>query len=197
MFCLFVLNRANVCFTIQGLRHTRRGATQVGFRLMVNHTLPNGGTETVWDSGRVSSNRTVGWIYGREGSPSRALTSDADYSWSVEVWWDGEAFPSLPSTSQFSTALLHPDTDLVGTSWIGGLAEDDDRNQFRKEFTLPPGASVVRARCYVAGLGYHTSYLNGERLGTPGGHLGLCCAVGLLTFWCDMSFCRTNPSMLC
>ena len=159
-----------------GLRHGTRGICQESFRLTVNST-GFGHARTVWSSGRVTSNRTVGWILGG-ANVSIALTSDTDYMWGVEVWWSGgDAEPTVAAAASFSTALFAWDkassfSDWADSSWIGGLDQEDDRNQFRSSFSLPAGQSIERARCFVSGLGYHSSYVNGIKLGGPGEVLG-------------------------
>lgn len=135
------------------LRHGRRGAVQSAYRL----TLSQVGAQ-IWDSGEVESNRSVGVRF----ATSPPLASDADYTWTV-TWRDEQNKWSPPAPpSPFSTALLaSANADWSGTAWVGGLAGDDQRNQFRCSFRLPPFlANVARARCYIAAPGYHTTHLN-------------------------------------
>ena len=71
------------------------GQKQTAYQLVVKQ----GGT-TVWDSGKVASDLSVGIPYA-----GAALTSSTEYTWSVTVWdKDGNAVTS--PTATFETALL-------------------------------------------------------------------------------------------
>ena len=60
---------------------------------------------------------------------------------------------------------------LEGVTWIT-IDKDDDRNQFRTSVLIPSNSVVLRATCFVAGLGYQRSWLNGKRLGNASNTLG-------------------------
>lgn len=92
------------------------GYTQTAYRVIVR----NSGGNVVWDSERVSSERSVHIEYA--GSPLQPATR---YNWEVTVWnQDGE---SATGSSWFETGLMNPDPDLSawnGATWIGGSDED-------------------------------------------------------------------------
>ena len=138
------------------LRHGRRGAVQTAYRLTLSQV---GAATQAWDTGVVESNRSLGVRF----TTTLPLASDTDYAWTV-AWRDEQNQWSPPAPpSPFSTALLaSANADWNGTAWVGGLTSDDQRNQFRRSFRLPPLVhKVVRARCYIAAPGYHTTHLNG------------------------------------
>ena len=154
------------------LKHPQRGAAQTSYRVWVSAGSAGGASGSgppVWDSGVVASNTTLGVRCGVD------LASDAEYTVSV-VWADHAGAWAPPVASSFATALLHT-SDWEGTQWftlpnLGNGTVLDPRNQFRGTLVLPAGANVHRGTCFVAGLGYHRSSLNGNLLGHPDDTLG-------------------------
>ena len=135
------------------LVHPRRGAAQHMYRVSVHEA---GATAAaVWDSGAVQSNATLGVRC------DTALQSDTAYQLSV-AWHDGASWSS-PAVEQFTTALLDQ-SDWDGVRWLTLPDGNDTRSQFRATLPLPLGKSVTRATCFISGLGYARSFLNGERL---------------------------------
>ena len=121
----------------------------------------------VWNTGKVASDEQL-WIrYG-----GKALKSGTFCSWRVKVftnkgeteWTDG---------GRFSIGLLN-ESKWSGY-WIGleSLQGGEERGMhtrlaaryLRKEFTLKKDKQVKRATAYVAGIGLHEFYVNGERQG--------------------------------
>ena len=151
------------------LEHPARGAVQHAYRVTVSEVIPGStAAAPVWDSGAVASNATLGVRC------ATALRSDASYQLSV-AWSDASGASALwapPSTAQFSTALLEA-SDWDGVGWLSLPNGNDTRSQFRATIALPLGKSVSRGTCFIAGLGYHRSHLNGARLAsTPDDTLG-------------------------
>jgi len=105
----------------------------------------------VWDSGVVHSNNTLNIAYG-----GPALSSDADYQWSV-VWTDSKGVQSSPATATFSTALYTP-ASWQGAAWVSS-AKNGSSNTYRAEITL--SGAPTRARLFIHGLGYAKTWLNG------------------------------------
>ena len=89
------------------------GQKQTAYQL----TVQTGGT-TVWDSGKVESDVSVGIVY--EGQP---LTSSTEYTWSVKVWdKDGNVISS--PTATFETALLEGmDADFISYCEAAGVTD--------------------------------------------------------------------------
>ncbi|MCP2371815.1 alpha-L-rhamnosidase [Agromyces terreus] len=116
--------------------------------------------ETVWDSGRVDSNRMAHIAY--EGAE---LTSRDRVEWSVTLWDETDA-AGEPSSTWFELGLLAPQ-DWTAT-WIAGDVKlkkharhpvDCFRTGFR---TRGP---VARARLYATACGVYDAHLNGQRVG--------------------------------
>src|SRR5690606_1107057 len=104
------------------LRSDRVGARQAAYRIVVELRLPTGGKATVWDSGRVETDATVGVRY--RGAP---LASSADYRWTLDV--EDELGSVRTAASAFATGVVHRDEwDAV---WIG-------RNPVFRQVALPP-----------------------------------------------------------
>ncbi|MCS7315360.1 MAG: family 78 glycoside hydrolase catalytic domain, partial [Bryobacterales bacterium] len=131
------------------LEHTARGQRQTAWQILVS-SRPEVNVGDVWDSGRVEGAQNTLVAY--NGKP---LESGRTYYWKVR-WWDaaGQASP-YSRVARFTMGLLNP-SDWKGR-WIGGA------NQLRKEFTL--AARPVRARAFIAGLGYYELRINGQKVG--------------------------------
>ena len=129
--------------------HPVRGAALASYRIVVAQTFPV--AAPVWDSGIVASNSSL-----NVGYKGPALTSNADYSWTV-TWVDNFGATSAPASSTFSTGLLDAAADWAAAEWISGAG--GKLNTFRTELTL--ASPVTRARLFVTGLGYAKTYLNG------------------------------------
>lgn len=85
----------------------RKGAAQTAYELLLQ--LPDG--STVWDSGRIDSDKSVAVPY---SGPS--LKENTRYSWSVKVWNEkGRILQS--GTAHFTTGLM--DSGWSGAEWIG------------------------------------------------------------------------------
>jgi len=131
------------------LEHPARGERQTAYQILVSHD-PAVSAGDVWDTGHVASSRSVQVEY-----IGRPLSSARTYYWRVR-YWDSAGRPSpYSAAASFETGLLAA-SDWKA-HWIGGA------NQLRKEFTLP--ATPVRARAYVAGLGYYELRINGHKIG--------------------------------
>jgi len=99
---------------------------------------------------KVAGSQSTHVVYA--GKP---LESAQTYYWKVRFWdRDGKDSP-YSAVARFYTGLFSP-ADWKG-KFIGGA------NQLRKEFTLP--SRPLRARAYIAGLGYYELRLNGRKIG--------------------------------
>lgn len=144
-----------------GNHPTHRGVFQSGYHITIKNDLTG---ENIWDSGYVNSNNTLGIQ-----TPVK-VESDSSYTFNV-VWFDNMKTPSPISTGHFTTAFLKQ-SDWGNATWITIPDTNDARNQFRTVLHLPDGAVVKRATCFIAGLGYQRSWLNGKRLGHRNNTLG-------------------------
>ena len=130
------------------------GAKQTAYSVVVTDEKQN----TVWDTGWVESDRSVGIRY--RGKP---LESAAMYTVSVAVRdQDGEA--GYPATTTFETGFFREDP-LAPAQWItiDETKQADNLPVYRKAFSA--GDSVVKARLYTSALGVYESYINGRRVG--------------------------------
>lgn len=120
----------------------------------------------VWNTGKVESDRQLWLPYA-----GRKLQSNTHCKWRVKVWttageseWSGDEC--------FSIGLLHE--GKWSGYWIGleRLLPGEERGMhtrmaaryLRKEFKLKD-KQVKRATAYVAGIGLHEFYVNGQRIG--------------------------------
>ncbi len=142
------------------------GQRQTAYRLLVaasGSALDNGQGD-VWDSGWVDSDQTQHILYA--GS---VLQSDRTYYWKVQVKDEKGVVSAWSETAHWSTGWLRPDEWRA--KWIGSEEQYDrlgsDNNVqdpwFRKTFKLMK--KPARATVFVASVGYHELYVNGERIG--------------------------------
>ena len=110
----------------------------------------------VWDSGVVESSQST--CISTEGLP---FQSRVRYFWKVKVW-TGSLESQWSEPSSFEMGLLHPE-DWHG-GWIGYVPGIAGRVLYFKG-SLHLAKPVARARAYVAGIGYHTLYVNRKRVG--------------------------------
>ena len=120
----------------------------------------------VWNTGKVTSDEQL-WIR-YQGEPLKSATF---CTWKLKVFTNkGET--EWTHGGRFSTGLLNE--SKWGGYWIGleSLQPDEERGfhtrlaarYLRKEFKLKAKA-VRRATAYVAGIGLHEFYVNGQRQG--------------------------------
>lgn len=140
-----------------------RGRAQSAYQLLVERVVGEQRT-TLWDSGKVSSDASVNVEY--DGQP---LASTWDCRWQVRAWDEQGNATDWSDEARFVMGLLDPD-EWQG-DWIRcDEAEDHQHIWFRKTFDLD---SLPRqAITYIASIGYHELYVNGQRIGdavlTPG-----------------------------
>ncbi len=137
--------------------HTR-GQKQTGYQVLVasSPALLDAGQANVWDSGQVLTSQSALIAFA-----GKELASGESFFWKVRVW-DKDKKPSAwSSTARFSMGLLEPD-DWTGP-WIRHpTAPAVDHIWFRKTFTLRDKAAL--AFIYVASVGYHELYVNGQKV---------------------------------
>ncbi|WP_040841296.1 family 78 glycoside hydrolase catalytic domain [Nocardia brevicatena] len=137
---------------------TGKANTVRGFRILVagDPDLLRRGIGDRWDSGKVESRDTSGVRYAGE-----ALRSRERYWWTVRLW-DDEGLPgAYAPAATFEMGLLDP-SDWQA-AWIAAEDPDTSSPQLRTEFDV--SGVILRARAYVAALGYYELRLNGERVG--------------------------------
>jgi len=162
------------------LQDDRFAARQTAYQLLVatKSELLLGGKVDVWDSGRVSSDKSVGVVYA-----GPALKPEQRYYWRVKVWdKDGNPYPASDVT-WWETGLMQPaewhgqwisfeqpEEKAIresGALWItndGGTDAkgSDTQHDFRYEFTLP--FAVRSAHLYVTGKDTASAWMNGKQV---------------------------------
>ena len=144
--------------------HSDRGSENV--RQTAYQIVVSGDQGELWNSGRIESNQQLWVPYG--GQP---LKSNTHCTWKVKVWTTaGET--AWSSENHFSIGLL--DEGKWSGYWIGleRLLPNEERGMhtrmaaryLRKEFQLKD-KDIKRATAYVAGIGLHEFYVNGQRMG--------------------------------
>ena len=147
-----------------------RNATQHAYRIEAFASSDASAASQLWDSGRVEGAQTLHVAYG--GLP---LRSSQRVYWRVTSWdAPGAATACAPSPlAWFETALLDEGA-WHGAEWLARFAakpdvsecelyEGSERNRaprFRTDLEVPADAAGVRA--YVAGLGYHRLFVDGQ-----------------------------------
>lgn len=147
-----------------------RGVRQTGYQILVASSgdLLQRDRADLWDSGTVASNESVNITY--EG---KRLNSGAECFWKVRVKDEREHWSAWSRPVQWTMGLMQP-SGWRG-QWIGSpdapeklpAGKPVDNTQpdpwFRKTFELP--VAPTRAVIYVASVGYHECYVNGQRIG--------------------------------
>ena len=139
----------------------KKNVCQTAYQIVVS-----GDQGELWNSGRVESDQQLWVRYG--GSQ---LKSNTACTWKVKVWTTvGES--DWSSEECFSVGLL--DEGKWSGYWIGleqllpceerGMHTRMAARYLRKEFQLKDKA-IKRATAYVAGIGLHEFYVNGQRMG--------------------------------
>jgi len=137
---------------------TRQGAIQTSYRIVAgtdSASLSNG-SGSLWDSGKVDSDRMLVTYSGKELKPF------TKYYWSVQVW-DRDGMKSAPVTASFETGMMKQE------SWKGSWISDEygmekkEAPYFRKEFTV--NGKIISARAYIAVAGLYELSFNGSKTG--------------------------------
>ena len=144
------------------------GQKQTAYRILVSSTLKGLKRDKgdMWDSGWVLSDNMQ--LIDYDGSE---LTSDRTYYWKVTVKDENGRESAQSETAQWSTGLFTPDE--WSAQWIGSAELYDhavSRNYcnisdpwLRKTVLLDEKPS--KATLFVASVGYHELYVNGNKIG--------------------------------
>ncbi len=152
------------------LRSDERGAMQSAYQIQVADAAEAlaSAEDLVWDSGKVSSERSVFVEYGgpplesRERYFWRVRTWDhagRESEWSEPAWWE----MGLLDAAEWEAEWIEPDVDE-------DPATSQPAQMLRREFEVE--TEVESARLYVTSHGVYEVHLNGDRVGdelfTPG-----------------------------
>jgi alpha-L-rhamnosidase len=150
------------------LESSRRGETQTAYQILAasDVALLSAGKPDLWDSGKVSSDESIGIRYA--GKP---LASGQRVWWQVRAW-DGEGKPGPYSEAQWWEMGLLSKNDWQA-KWISDGRPLPERDEdfykphpaplLRKSFKLR--GPVKQARIYTTAAGYQELSLNGKPLG--------------------------------
>ena len=158
---------------------SRRGAAQTAYRIIVASTkaAAAAGEGALWDSGRVTSGRSIHIPYG-----GPALHAGDRCYWSVRTWdnagarspWAAPVFweMGLPNAADWKAAWVTIEEakakpEPVFGDWIWHPSEStrEVSRYFRKTVELPADARVASATAWGAANNEYTFYLNGKELG--------------------------------
>jgi alpha-L-rhamnosidase len=168
------------------LQDSRFGARQTAYRIQVakqtvgplsiGRSLDDkfDSQEMVWDSGKVVSDQSIHVKY--EGLP---LKSRERCWWRVQVWDADGSMSPWSAVACWEMGLLCPEDWRA--KWIeapvemltGNLEPSGNGESIKSPQDISPllrtsfevNGSVVQARAYVCGLGYHELYLNDQKIG--------------------------------
>ncbi len=145
------------------LQSAERGVVQSAYQVQVTRA-----GRTLWDTGKVASDRSVHVPYA-----GPALESSARYTWRVRVWDGAGRASAWSAPASWEMGLLKPEDWKA--RWIEtGVSEDTKTSQpapmLRGAFAVK--GKVRSARAYVTSLGLYELEINGRRVGdqvfTPG-----------------------------
>jgi alpha-L-rhamnosidase len=142
-----------------------RARRQTAYRIVVAASADDAraGRGTLWDTGKVASAASNAIRYA--GIP---LASGQRAWWAVQLWDESDRPSAWSAPTFWEMGLLDP-SDWHG-EWI---ARAPFAGTAPRVSTLPPllrrsfrvDGPLVRARVYIAGLGYHELSINGRRIG--------------------------------
>jgi alpha-L-rhamnosidase len=156
------------------LYSSTRGQRQTGYQVFVATRDDFQDRDVVWNSGKINSSKSTHIRY--EGP---ALTRGTRYYWKVKVW-DKDGDESISDVAFWETA---PELSNSKALWISAPSVFDfqrlnshrygmiegNTNDFlealpllRKQFSVT--RKVAHARLYIAGVGFHEAYLNGQKV---------------------------------
>jgi alpha-L-rhamnosidase len=145
------------------LRSNARGVVQSAYQVQVTRD-----GRTLWDTGRVASDRSVHVPYG-----GPALESSRRYAWRIRVWDGGGKASAWSAPAFWETGLLSPGdwkARWIESAQDEGAKASQPAPMLRGTFAVK--GRVKAARAYVTSLGLYELEINGKRVGdqllTPG-----------------------------
>lgn len=140
------------------------GQSQTAYRILVSSTINKLKKADCWDSGWVSSDETQLIDY-----DGKRLASDTKYYWQVMVKDENAHISTASDIASFNTGLFHQDewtAQWIGSSEIFKYSEKGNNVTdpwLRKTFKLK--SKPAKANIFVASVGYHELYVNGQKIG--------------------------------
>lgn len=129
------------------------GTKQTAYRIVAKSD-----GETIWDSGKISSDRMY-------ADYPNDLASRQRVEWNVTLWDENDSEGEPSETSVFETGLFSS-SDFTA-KWISGNYRVNKKKRypvdcFKKEFSAH---NVAKARLYITACGLYEALVNGKRVG--------------------------------
>jgi alpha-L-rhamnosidase len=140
-------------------RVSRRGARQTAYQIVAASEEGQllRGDYTLWDTGKVISDRFFGVVY-----DGKALSSAQRLYWKVRIWDENDLSSEFSAPAFFEMGLLRA-SEWKGR-WMGFLGGMIG-NGIMMCYPFPVNKKPVKARAYICGIGYYELRLNGEKIG--------------------------------
>jgi alpha-L-rhamnosidase len=138
---------------------SRIGGRQTAYRIVASSTEEKlrCGEYDCWDSGQVASDRYFGIAY-----QGKMLHSAERVYWSVQIWDEANQASQMSDPAFFEMGLLSK-SEWKGR-WMGFLGGMIG-NGIVMRYSFQVEKKPVKARAYIAGLGYYELHLNGGKVG--------------------------------
>lgn len=144
-----------------------RGKVQTAYHILVSSSESKLGQDIgdMWDSGWVSSSESVNITYN-----GKELSSDTEYYWKVQIKDETNSISKWSPAAKWRSGIFQEDWTA---KWIGSEEMEkknhhgEPRNNemydpwFRKTFFI--NNNIKEAYIYVASIGYHELYVNGQK----------------------------------
>ncbi|RNC65986.1 alpha-L-rhamnosidase [Proteiniphilum sp. X52] len=159
------VTRPRFSWTLQPTDESAYGQQQTAYRILVGRSQQKKADKfgDMWDSGWIDSDNMQLIEY--NGKP---LRSDEKYFWKVAVKDEKGNESGYSEAAEWSTGLFSQDewtASWIGTDEAYDPAKGPNKMQdpwFRKTFDLKEKPS--KATLFVASVGYHEVYVNGEKM---------------------------------
>lgn len=160
------IEKPRFSWTFEATNENAYAQKQTAYRVLVASSKQNINKDegNIWDSGWIPSDNMQLIEYN-----GKRLNSDENYFWKVAVKDEKGRQSKFSEPAEFSTGLFSESEWTA--KWIGTTDvynPDDGPNKmydpsFRKSFRL--NEKPVKATIFVASVGYHEVYVNGQKIG--------------------------------
>ncbi len=107
----------------------------------------------MWDTEKIYTDCSVNFAYKGE-----ELSYPQIYYWKIKIWDENDESWGFSNYKTFETGITELDVKWIVPSQI----QNTRAPLFRKEFLIEK--EIVRARCYIVGLGYYELRMNGKKV---------------------------------
>ncbi len=163
------VSQPRLSWKLKALDSNKRGQKQTAYQIMVASTeeLLLSGKPDLWNSGTVKSDQSVNVVY-----QGKALRSGQTCFWKLRIADESGIWSDWSIPAHWTMGVFSQDwqAEWIGSNDISksGIYKKEIDNElsdpwFRKTFVL--NKSPKRAIIYVASVGYHELYVNGQKIG--------------------------------